>query len=315
MPLSTVRADQITQRVLSNAPSQFIGSLLAATPLQEVLPGTEIAKYLRVQRAQDAAYDRTSVKTTGWTGDVAGTDITVPVNNKRFGHYVIEDFDAFETPKADALVSATSASLSQNLYGTLDAEYLKAVNATTPVSTAFTLSTAATDADAEPFLNTLVDAVSDMEGLVNSERMTLPKQELFVLLSHKGYWRAAKWFKVYTQGTVDSISNGTIYGEKIGGINFIKHPFLGHNYTKGLTAAVAGSAAAGAAGINMDQDYDFSKLEAAVLSNEAVALPWTIISVKSGQEPYTLNDGVVMKYKFGVGIVRSDLIKTFHNAA
>lgn len=48
---------------------------------------------------------------------------------------------------------------------------------------------------------------------------------------------------------------------------------MGHNYAKGLTAASAGSAAAGAAGINMDQDFDFSKLEAVILTNESIALP------------------------------------------
>lgn len=48
---------------------------------------------------------------------------------------------------------------------------------------------------------------------------------------------------------------------------------IGHNYAKGLTAATANSAAAGAAGINMDQDFDFSKLEAVILTNESIALP------------------------------------------
>lgn len=73
------------------------------------------------------------------------------------------------------------------MYGTLDANFLSTANGVTPASTTFTLSTAAKDDDAEPFLNTLVDAVSDMEGLVNSERIGMPKQEAFVLLSNKGY--------------------------------------------------------------------------------------------------------------------------------
>lgn len=73
------------------------------------------------------------------------------------------------------------------MYGTLDANFLSTANGVTPSSTAFTLSKAATDADAEPFLNELVDAVSDLEGLVNSERIGMPKQEAFVLVSNKGY--------------------------------------------------------------------------------------------------------------------------------
>lgn len=73
------------------------------------------------------------------------------------------------------------------MYGTLDANFLKTANGVTPTSVAFKLSSAADDAAAEPFLNELVDAVSDMEGLVNSERIGMPKQEAFVLLSNKGY--------------------------------------------------------------------------------------------------------------------------------
>lgn len=61
----TATADLITQRVLSAAPTQFLGSMLAATSLQEVLPGTEVAKYARGQRAQDNAYVRATVKTNG----------------------------------------------------------------------------------------------------------------------------------------------------------------------------------------------------------------------------------------------------------
>lgn len=48
---------------------------------------------------------------------------------------------------------------------------------------------------------------------------------------------------------------------------------IGHKYDSGLTAAGANSAAAGAAGINKDQDFDFSKLEAVILTNESIALP------------------------------------------
>lgn len=314
MPINNVVSDKITSKVLTILKSDLLGVHLAATPFQEINRGTEVAKYGKPQRVQDAAYSRTTLKTSGWN-DAGGATIEINLNQKRFSHYVVDDFDIFETPAADQFIGQAAASMAQTMTGTLDAELLSGITSGTPESTTFTLSTAATDTAAEPFLNTIADGVNDIKSLVSSEALTIPQAQIFVICSGKGYWRLAKWFKTYTQGTVTAISEGRIYNERIGGVNFIQHPFLLNTYAKGLTYTAANSAAAGAAGINLDVDYDFSKLEAIIMHNEAYALPWTIVSVKNGQEPYTLNDGIVMKYKFGKGPIRSYGIKFYQNAA
>ncbi len=234
--------------------------------------------------------------------------IAVDLDQSLKASYEVDEDDKAQLGAIQGAIEAqVSRGLSLNITATLDAEFIKlaynqAIANGAGAKTGYIINADYSTARTQATLDTMYYDTTDMERgvrqLFTKSEIGVDRENSIIITAPGTLQRLIK--SAGASGPqYENVKNGLL--TQINGLNISEHDFIGADIGKGTSWS-------------KDRDYLFSKLEAIFVNTEAIALPMYIQTIKQTVGENSGNDKVILRYGFGRGIIRAQLIRAIFNA-
>lgn len=232
--------------------------------------------------------------------------VTIPINTRRTIKYTYEIFDASRLGSMEYLIGMIAQTVSMTILYDLNANFfsfltdkfnlttgeLRTQNITLPVLT----QEGVTSEEVRTGLYKLQRLAVQISKKFDKKQYGVSKAELMVFLDpladvniRQAYWNQPN---ALGERTVKKDLVGTQLG---GGLYYYLDSLLGNKIDKGTA-------------FSKDKDLDTSKFAGFIIHNEAIAMPFNLMSVQQVIDQDNGNPRFIAKYQFGIGMLRPHLV-------
>lgn len=226
----------------------------------------------------------------------------VNLSTRRTGKWTYEEFDLARLGGVESVIGMIANGLALGIQADLNAHFisflvtqlattLKAQNIVIPLFGA--ADPATTPEQCRVAMNQMKIKVGQLSKLYDANKLGVKYSEIISLLSVESdiMIENAFWGQ---QGSIDIILNG-LKTKKFGNVRYIIENML-HNKIDANTS------------FSKDKALDTMNFNGIILHNEAVAMPMNFLTGKFITDPITGNPKYIMKYQFGIDILRPELV-------
>lgn len=118
---------------------------------------------------------------------------------------------------------------------------------------------------------------------VTAKMVGVPKVQMMYILSTDARSNTIDHFKYYTESSIEMVLTGNMTIERLGGIDIYESSLLLEKHNDGI--------------IYKKVEYDFTKISAMLIHNEAFCHEYQMVAVKDMRNPTSGNDGLIFKYR------------------
>lgn len=290
----------ITTRVLKILSSMNLSYLSATIKNPNDVKNGSVTFY-RPELIQVGDYGTTP--TTGTFDAAQVPSFQVNLSTRRVGRWTYEEFDLSRMGGVESVMGMIANGLALSVQADLNAHFLDYV--TTQLKTTLKAQNlvlpnlapadpaAMTPEISRQAMNALKYKVGQLSKMYDKAKLGVPYSEIITLLSVESdiVIENAFWGQ---QGSIEIILNG-LTTKKFGNVNYLVENMLLQNI-------------AAASSFSKDKALDTSNFCGLILHNEAIAFPMNFMTGKFITNQNSGNPQFIMKYQFGLGIIRPELV-------